>query len=386
MKSEKIHHMGLKKTEITDLRPKFLQTVLNFALMCNDNQLQHLENKFSYILQSIQRRHLLDSESDQPKELNMAEISHHLTEPLKDVIESFKVSHPISYLLATLFFVKHKNMDLEQSSIEKLLQYAKHQAKLETTIPDLTDSMRREICIKLGQFLRAYAGHLSDAVWLLGLFYKVLSPASSPVEGVQLPDSRAFKWMQNDAQCQKELREMVKHHEQQLQQHRHFAQYVLCDMFSVELGHHDVLKYLGFEPLQFLCELHCWLQEHPHIVASEKLADIIGTIADITKKWFQSRQPDKISHEHVLGCVSMALKIIKGMQLEKQGRQLPKNMISSLRLLNSFSKVLEPLKENKEIMDINMSTYPEVEKHLKSCIMVSSEKITEDKLQVSSVT
>ncbi|KAI4874913.1 hypothetical protein NFI96_020863 [Prochilodus magdalenae] len=139
---------------------------------------------------------------------------------------------------------------------------AKKHAEMETNLPALTDSMKRDIHTAFEKLLENACGRqLTATLWLLGFFYKVLSPEKGSVK------HQNFKWIANNLQCQTELPKVVKCYREQLQQHSDFADFVHMDMFSVEKGDPKVLKYLGRSPLELLNVLMIWVQTYQHPVS-----------------------------------------------------------------------------------------------------------------------
>ncbi|KAL7825428.1 hypothetical protein AOLI_G00326350 [Acnodon oligacanthus] len=332
-------------------------------------------------MKSLESRHLIHLESEKMIPVKLEDSNQTLAQALKNVIETLTPNHQMSYLLATVFFAKYTKMltELGQTSVTKLSAIAKKQAIVGLKMPDLTDSMRREVCIAVGQLLKG-PRHSPYAVWLLGLFYKVLSPDKRFTEDIEHPCSDSLKWIATDKKSQKELAEMVKHHEEQLHQHDNFAETVFRSMFSAEMGNPHVLRYLGRDVFVLLCELQRWIHQYSGL-STEQLNAIIETVADVTKAWFRSRQSGDVSDKTVLDCLSVAVKIIMDMKRQRKSKH-PESIISILKLLNSFSEVLAQFQGHKEIEIACAQTYPEVEKELQIWIMAATVKFTEHDLKV----
>ncbi|XP_030632563.1 E3 ubiquitin-protein ligase rnf213-alpha-like [Chanos chanos] len=121
---------------------------------------------------------------------------------------------------------------------------------------------------------------------------------------------------------------MVQNHQQQLSEHHDFAVTVLFDMFSVETGHYQLLKYLSLKPEEFLNKTLYWIQIYP-----------IEKFTDVTKRNDPSLRA-----------------------------------LTALKLLNSFSGTLEHFQHNKEMNEISRTTIQDVERNIERSIREATAK------------
>lgn len=85
MKSEK-HYFGNKMTEITDVRPKFINTILYYTLRCAEIELTYLQELCADIQQSITKRRYVNPESNQESSIPCNFVSIHITKDIGTTI------------------------------------------------------------------------------------------------------------------------------------------------------------------------------------------------------------------------------------------------------------------------------------------------------------
>ncbi|XP_076118531.1 E3 ubiquitin-protein ligase rnf213-alpha-like [Alosa pseudoharengus] len=362
MKSER-HYFGNHKTEIDDVRPKFLNTVLYYSLRCQDDELPYLLEKFHDVLQSINKRHIFDLQTKQEEKVQCDFSTVKIQESLEVVIKNISENSPISFAFAAALFIELTGAELSMSSVEKLASIAKRYS-VEFTIPQITEPTKVKICSAVKTlFLKGCVHQCVSAVWLMGLFYKLLPhDVSSRNTLLPLCGSDSLNWISADKTCQSELLYMVQKHQEQLGQHPTFAETVLFDMFSVTTGYYHLLEHLCLEPKVLLIKTLEWIQTYP----IEKLKWVISTVAKVLKDSLKSRS--EISEEETMSCLSLTIAIIKKFTDATKSNDPSLRALKALELLNSFSGTLEHLQHNEELAVINQTTIQEVKRDIERSI------------------